>query len=109
MSDEQEPLPPTIRTAHLVNRRDALGTFAACLAVAPAAASPPAPFRLAPFPADVTPPLGHALMGGGIAPACVVIDPLLVGRQHGHVDFASVTGNERGRCEFRLSTCGSTS
>jgi hypothetical protein len=31
---------------------------------------------LAPFSADVTVPLGHALMGGGILPAQEVIDPL---------------------------------
>ena len=33
-------------------------------------------FRLATFSANVTPPLGHALMGGGIAPAARVDDPL---------------------------------
>jgi hypothetical protein len=33
-------------------------------------------YRLAWFSADVTPPLGHALMGGGIAPARTVVDPL---------------------------------
>jgi len=33
-------------------------------------------FRLATFSMDVTPPLGHALMGGGIAPAHTVADPL---------------------------------
>ena len=32
--------------------------------------------RLAHFSADVTPPLGHALMGGGIAPAAGIDDPL---------------------------------
>ncbi|HEX8201220.1 MAG TPA: hypothetical protein VF590_12090 [Isosphaeraceae bacterium] len=53
--------------------------------------------------------MGHALMGGGIAPACVVIDWLVVDRHHGHVNFASETGNERGRRKFRHSTCGSTS
>lgn len=37
--------------------------------------SPPT-FRLATFTAEVTPPLGHALMGGGIAPAARVDDPL---------------------------------
>src|SRR5713226_6899335 len=43
-------------------------------------AETPAPlqvkYRLAVFSADVTPPLGHALMGGGIAPAKQVDDPL---------------------------------
>jgi len=37
-----------------------------------------AEFRVAVFEADVTPPMGHALMGGGIAPAQTVVDPLLV-------------------------------
>ena len=77
MSDEHEHLPPPIRPARRVNRREALGTLAACLAGGPvAAAAPPAQFRLATFSADVTPPLGHALMGGGIAPAREVLDPL---------------------------------
>lgn len=35
-----------------------------------------ADFRLATFSADVTPPLGHACMAGGILPAKEVIDPL---------------------------------
>jgi hypothetical protein len=34
------------------------------------------PFTSAAFQADVTVPIGHALMGGGIAPASEVIDPL---------------------------------
>ncbi len=33
-------------------------------------------FELATFSTDVTPPLGHALMGGGIAPAQRIDDPL---------------------------------
>jgi len=33
-------------------------------------------YLLATFSADVTPPIGHALMGGGIAPAAKVMDPL---------------------------------
>jgi hypothetical protein len=33
-------------------------------------------FRIATFSAEVTPPLGHPLMGGGIAPAKKVEDPL---------------------------------
>jgi hypothetical protein len=46
---------------------------------APAAQAPAArqaQFRLAVFSAEVTPPAGHALMGGGIAPAKQVDDPL---------------------------------
>lgn len=35
-----------------------------------------AEFTLAQFSADITPPLGHACMGGGILPAKEVIDPL---------------------------------
>lgn len=34
-------------------------------------------FTLTTFEADVTPPVGHALMGGGIAPAAKVDDPLI--------------------------------
>jgi hypothetical protein len=75
MSDEDEHLPTPIRQARRVTRREALGTLAACLAVGPAAASS-AEFRLATFSADVTPPLGHPLMGGGITPAREVVDPL---------------------------------
>ncbi len=33
-------------------------------------------FQLATFSADVTPPIGHALMGGGIAPAAKIVDKL---------------------------------
>jgi hypothetical protein len=39
-------------------------------------ASPSAPWILHAFRADVTIPLGHPCMGGGIAPARVVVDPL---------------------------------
>jgi hypothetical protein len=39
-------------------------------------AAPKAEFRLATFSADVTVPMGHALMGGGIRPAQKVGDPL---------------------------------
>lgn len=35
-----------------------------------------ASFRLATFDVDITVPLGHALMGGGIAPAREIVDPL---------------------------------
>ncbi|HSI12217.1 MAG TPA: hypothetical protein VK961_09240, partial [Chthoniobacter sp.] len=33
-------------------------------------------FRIATFSADITPPFGHALMGGGISPAKEIVDPL---------------------------------
>lgn len=67
------------------NRREALAGGAALLLVCaglliqspiPAASEPSASFRLAAFSAEVTPPLGHALMAGGIAPASEIIDPL---------------------------------
>ena len=35
-----------------------------------------APFQLASFRTNITVPIGHALMGGGIAPAKEVVDPL---------------------------------
>ena len=41
-----------------------------------ARAKPKATYQLATFAADVTPPLGHPLMGGGIAPAQRIDDPL---------------------------------
>src|SRR5947199_4786747 len=83
MADGEEwRRPGPFSPARGVNRRVALGTLAACMAVSPVAASTLAPFRLATFSADVTPPLGHALMGGGIAPARKVADPLFA---HGFV------------------------
>ncbi|MGB4257445.1 MAG: hypothetical protein WBL15_07080, partial [Phycisphaerae bacterium] len=33
-------------------------------------------YRLATFSADVTIPIGHACMGGGVAPAREIVDPL---------------------------------
>jgi hypothetical protein len=53
-------------------RREALGLLAAGLGRSPAAAD----FRVASFVAEVTVPLGHPLMGGGIAPAKTIEDPL---------------------------------
>jgi hypothetical protein len=77
MSDEQAHHLPTIRTGGRVSRREALGTVVACLASSRGvAASSRAEIRLATFSADVTPPPGHPLMGGGIAPAREVLDPL---------------------------------
>jgi hypothetical protein len=68
----------------LLTRRDALGILAtslgSCLARDAWAAE--TQYQLATFVADVTPPLGHALMGGGIAPARKIEDPLMV---HGFV------------------------
>jgi hypothetical protein len=68
----------------LPTRRDTL----AALALAPGGLRPPLaqaqPPRLAlsTFAVEVTVPLGHALMGGGIAPAKEVLDPLFA---HGFV------------------------
>ncbi len=53
----------------------AAGLLASALPRGLFAADAPA-LSLATFSADVTPPIGHALMGGGIAPAAKVIDPL---------------------------------
>jgi hypothetical protein len=50
-----------------------------CVYPWPLGAAPAAPqphYRLAVFRAEVTPPVGHALMGGGIAPAKQTDDPL---------------------------------
>jgi hypothetical protein len=60
-----------------VSRRSILGTLAAGLLRGPFVIARPAPkFMLSTFTADVTPPLGHPLMGGGIAPAAEIVDPL---------------------------------
>ena len=48
----------------------------------PAAGPDRPPYRIATFSADVTPPLGHACMGGGIAPVKKIDDPLFA---HGWV------------------------
>ena len=39
-------------------------------------AAAPVSHELSTFQADITPPLGHALMGGGITPAQRIVDPL---------------------------------
>ena len=59
-----------------VSRRDAIRGLASLVAAGRAAG--PASYTLSTFRAEVTPPLGHPLMGGGIAPAAEVLDPLLV-------------------------------
>lgn len=64
-----------------VTRRE----FLAAAALAPAAhvggAAPPA-LTVSTFSAEVTPPVGHPLMGGGVAPAKEVLDPLFA---HGFI------------------------
>ncbi|MBI3416052.1 MAG: hypothetical protein HY043_12200 [Verrucomicrobia bacterium] len=73
------PDSPKIFNARSIRRREflqiATGTFALGI-VSTRAASRANPFRLATFSTEVTPPLGHALMGGGIAPAQQISDPL---------------------------------
>ncbi|MEW4569910.1 hypothetical protein AB1L88_18750 [Tautonia sp. JC769] len=63
-----------------VTRRAALGGLAALagsLAGTSRGATPTQGFRLATFSTDVTIPLGHPCMGGGVEPASEVVDPLL--------------------------------
>src|SRR5262245_66627496 len=43
-------------------------------------------YRLARFSAEITPPIGHPLMGGGVAPAREIVDPLFA---HGFVLLGS--------------------
>jgi hypothetical protein len=76
MSANPARVPSSACPVDQFNRRDVLGTLAAGLAGGFNPAGRAGPFRLATFSADVTPPLGHALMGGGIAPAREIIDPL---------------------------------
>ncbi len=63
-----------------LTRRRALGSLAilcgGAVAFEVVAAASGKGYRLATFSAEVTPPLGHPLMGGGIAPAQNVVDPL---------------------------------
>src|SRR5262245_57791018 len=65
----------------LPSRREALAAGAAAvgaLALDARGAPTEKAFQLATFTADVTVPLGHALMGGGIAPAGKIEDELFV-------------------------------
>ncbi len=62
-----------------LTRRDAVGSLLAALAQPPDLRKANQLFRpwtLARFSADVTPPLGHPCMGGGIAPASRIVDRL---------------------------------
>lgn len=74
------PRTATIREPDL-SRRSLLQSVAALLGLGSAAHSPaadaPSALRLTTFSADVTPPLGHPCMAGGIAPVRQVDDPLL--------------------------------
>ncbi len=60
----------------LLDRRGMLGLAGASFAASLALGAAPPVIRLARFSAEVTVPIGHALMGGGIAPAKNVVDPL---------------------------------
>jgi hypothetical protein len=64
------------RTGWEISRREVLRGVAAGLWCAGGGFGRGGVLRVATFAADVTPPLGHALMGGGIAPAREVGDPL---------------------------------
>jgi hypothetical protein len=68
----------------LLTRRGALGILATSLGgmALDAWAAAEGRYQLGTFVAEVTPPLGHPLMGGGIAPAQRIEDPLFV---HGFV------------------------
>ncbi len=60
-----------------VDRRQFLGAIATFLGARNAWGAPlDRSYRLTTFSAEVSPPLGHALMGGGIAPAQKIVDPL---------------------------------
>jgi hypothetical protein len=82
----------------LPTRRTAL---AAALTAATTRAAQPPRLSLSTFAVEVTVPLGHALMGGGIAPAKEVLDPLFA---HGFVlrgDFKPVAFVALDWCEIR--------
>jgi hypothetical protein len=71
---------------NLLSRREALASAGliagAGLGLGKGLEERPSAFQLAPFSAEVTCPLGHPLMGGGIAPAKKIEDPLFA---HGFV------------------------
>lgn len=97
--------------------RGSLAAAASTLAGPLAAASPT--LRLATFRADVTPPLGHPLMGGGIEPARSVADPLeavgivLVGPDPPivlvAVDWCEIRGEAHDAWRRRLAEAAGTS
>jgi hypothetical protein len=60
--------------SHL-NRRELLAAVAAAPFVHTASAAPPK-IMISTFYEEVTPPIGHPLMGGGILPAKEIVDPL---------------------------------
>jgi hypothetical protein len=58
-----------------VTRRDFLAAAAAAATIHAAPAAGPR-LTVAPFAEEVTPPIGHPCMGGGIAPVKEIVDPL---------------------------------
>lgn len=60
----------------MLSRREVLAGLAAAALPGGIPVLEAARLRLGRFVADVTPPIGHPLMGGGIAPAAKVSDPL---------------------------------
>lgn len=58
-----------------VTRRQFLATAAASVAIHAAPAAPPR-LTVSSFTEEVTPPIGHPCMGGGVAPVKQVVDPL---------------------------------
>ena len=58
-----------------VTRREFLAAAAAAATVHAAPAAGPR-LTVAPFTEEVTPPIGHPCMGGGIAPVKEIVDPL---------------------------------
>lgn len=71
---------------HLLSRRAALASLATAAAGAVVGGAAEPAFRLATFTTEVTPPIGHPCMGGGIAPVKIIDDPLFV---HGLVLLGS--------------------
>jgi hypothetical protein len=72
---------PGILPMNPLTRREFLAAAAASAAVYAAPAASPE-LTVATFVEDVTPPIGHPCMGGGIAPVKEIVDPLFV---HGFV------------------------
>jgi hypothetical protein len=58
----------------MLSRREALAVAAASIPLVGRAAEPE--LKLATFEVEVTPPIGHPCMGGGIAPVKEILDPL---------------------------------
>ena len=68
--------------SNALSRRQAFRQIGAAFGAAVVPWNPTGRYRLATFSADVTPPLGHPCMGGGVAPVALIDDPL---EAHGFV------------------------